>query len=41
MELLKSLGIEAVNYGASISNWWSSTEDAGVVESFNPTTGEL
>ncbi len=41
MELLKSLGVEEVNYGASISNWWSTTEDAGVVESYNPTTGEL
>ena len=41
MELLKSLGVERVNYGASISGWWSGTEDAGVVESYNPTTGEL
>mgnify|MGYP003980322693 FL=1 len=41
MKLLKSLGIEDVNYGASISDWWSTTEDAGVVESYNPTTGEL
>ena len=41
MKLLKLLGIEKVNYGASISNWWSSTEDEGVVESFNPTTGEV
>ena len=41
MELLKLLGIEEVNYGTSISDWWSATEDAGVVESYNPTTGEL
>ena len=41
MELFKSLGIKEVNYGASISNWWSTTEDAGLVESYNPTTGEL
>jgi len=41
MEILKSLGIEEVNYGASISDWWSTTEGAGVLESYNPTTGEL
>jgi aldehyde dehydrogenase (NAD+) len=41
MEILKSLGVEKVNHGASISDWWSNTEDAGVVESYNPTTGEL
>ena len=40
IDILKSLGIEKVNYGASISNWWSGTENAGVVESYNPTTGE-
>ena len=41
MELLKSLGVKRVNHGASISDWWSNTESAGVVESYNPTTGEL
>ena len=41
MELLKSLEIEEVNYGASISDWWSTTKDAGVVESYNPTTGKI
>jgi len=40
IDILESLGIEKVNYGASISNWWSGTENAGVVESYNPTTGE-
>ena len=41
MEILKLLGVEDVNYGASISHWWSSTESEGAVESYNPTTGEL
>jgi len=41
MDILKSLGVEEENYGASISNWWSTTEDAGILESFNPTTGEI
>ena len=41
MDILKSLGVEEENYGASISNWWSTTEDAGILESFNPATGEI
>jgi aldehyde dehydrogenase (NAD+) len=41
MGILKSLGIEGVNYGASISDWWSSTESEGAVKSYSPTTGEL
>ncbi len=41
MDILKKLGVEGVNYGASINGWWSATEDAGVIESYNPTNGEL
>jgi len=41
-EFLKELGIKPVNQGAcSGPGTWSSTTDAGVLESFNPATGEL
>ncbi len=42
MDFLKQLGIEAVNPGAYFGDGeWSSTTDAGVIESINPTTGEV
>ncbi|HCW75163.1 MAG TPA: aldehyde dehydrogenase family protein, partial [Candidatus Marinimicrobia bacterium] len=41
-EFLKELGIKPVNQGAcSGPGTWSSTTGAGVLESFNPATGEL
>jgi aldehyde dehydrogenase (NAD+) len=42
MEFLKKLGIEDFNPGAYFGNGqWSSTQDAGIIESFNPANGEL
>jgi len=42
MEFLKTLGIEDFNPGAYFgNNEWSSTQDAGIIESFNPANGEL
>ncbi len=41
MDILKKLGVKDINYGACINGWWSTTEDAGVIESYNPTNGEL
>jgi len=42
MEFLKTLGIEDFNPGAYFgNNEWSSTQDAGIVESYNPANGEL
>lgn len=42
MDILKELGIESVNSGASLSsNEWSTTSDQGVIESINPATGEV
>jgi len=42
MDFLKELGVHAVNQGAcSGSGTWSKTSDAGVLDSYNPTTGEL
>ena len=42
MEFLKQLGVGATNPGACFGHdEWSATRDAGVVESFNPATGEL
>ncbi len=42
MEFLESLGIEDFNPGAYFGNGeWSATRDAGVIESYNPATGEL
>ena len=40
--LLKSLGIKEKNYGACVgADKWSSTEDAGVLNSVNPANGEV
>ena len=42
MEFLKNLGIKDFNPGAYFGNGeWSATQDQGVIESFNPATGEL
>ncbi len=42
MEFLKTLGIEEFNPGAYFgNNEWSSTQDDGIIESFNPANGEL
>jgi aldehyde dehydrogenase (NAD+) len=42
MEFLKTLGIEDFNPGAYFGNGeWSSTQDAGVIESINPANGEV
>ena len=41
MEFLKNLGIKDFNPGAYFGNGeWSATQDQGVIESFNPATGE-
>ena len=41
MEFLKTLGIEDFNPGAYFGEGeWSTTQDAGLIESFNPATGE-
>jgi aldehyde dehydrogenase (NAD+) len=42
MEFLQTLGIKDFNPGAYFGNGeWSSTQDQGIIESFNPATGEL
>jgi aldehyde dehydrogenase (NAD+) len=42
MEFLKTLGIEDFNPGAYFGHSeWSTTRDAGVIESINPADGEL
>jgi aldehyde dehydrogenase (NAD+) len=42
MEFLKTLGIDTFNPGAYFgNNEWSSTQDQGVIESYNPSDGEL
>lgn len=42
MEFLKNLGIEDFNPGAYFGeNEWSSTQDNGLIQSFNPANGEL
>jgi len=42
MEFLKTLGIKDVNPGAYFGNGeWSSTQDAGIIESINPDNGEV
>ncbi|NCF62398.1 MAG: aldehyde dehydrogenase family protein [Gammaproteobacteria bacterium] len=42
MEFLKTLGIKDVNPGAYFGNGeWSSTQDAGMIESINPDNGEV
>ena len=41
MDFLKKLGIDKENFGASIGpGHWSETKDAGVIDSFNPSTEE-
>ena len=41
-EILKSLGIEENNYGACVgAGSWSSTTDAGVLNSVNPSSGDV
>ena len=41
-EILKKLNIESENYGSCIGGGnWFNTSDQGVIESMNPTTGEL
>ena len=42
MEILKNLGIKEKNYGAcSGPNKWSETENAGLLESYNPANEEI
>ena len=42
MEFLKTLGVNDFNPGAYFGNGqWSTTTDEGVIESFDPATGEL
>ena len=42
MEFLKKLGVEAFNPGACFGlDEWSETQDKGVLESYNPATGDL
>ena len=41
MEFLKTLGVKDFNSGAYFGDGeWSTTKDAGLIESFNPATGE-
>lgn len=40
MELLKRLGIDGTHSGAFYGEW-SNTTDQGVIESYNPTTGDV
>jgi len=41
MDFLNTLGIKDINPGAYFGNGeWSDTQDAGLIESFNPATGE-
>ena len=42
MKFLEELGVQKVNFGTCFDhNEWSQTKDAGLIESFNPATGEL
>ena len=42
MNILKKLGLRKINSGASThTDWWSTTVSAGLLESYNPTTGKL
>lgn len=42
MDFLKQLGINDYNSGAYFGNGeWSTTQDAGVIDSINPSTGEV
>ena len=41
-EILNKLGVKELNYGACFgAGDWSNTEDAGILESYNPANGEL
>ena len=41
IEILDRLGVNSENFGACIGGeWWSSTTDAGILSSINPSTGE-
>ncbi len=42
MKFLEELGVQKINLGTCFDhNEWSQTKDAGLIESFNPATGEL
>ncbi len=41
MDFLKELGIEDINQSASWGEGYTDTQDAGIIESYNPATGEL
>ena len=42
MDFLKTLGIDKENFGASLGpGHWSTTSDAGKIDSINPSKGEL
>jgi aldehyde dehydrogenase (NAD+) len=42
MKFLEELGVKKLNLGTCFDhNEWSQTKDAGIIESFNPATGEL
>ncbi len=42
MDFLKELGLKDVNYGTCTGhNEWSKDDSAGLIESYNPATGEL
>ena len=42
MDFLKKLGVNKENFGASLgSGDWSTTKDAGKIDSYNPSTDEL
>ena len=41
-EILKGLGLSAVNAGGSTGiHWWASGENTSLLESVNPATGEM
>lgn len=39
-DVLQELGIKAVNAGGSTGRWWSGGEQAGLIHSINPATGQ-
>lgn len=41
MDFLKELGINDINQSASWGEGYTDTQDAGIIESYNPATGEL
>ena len=42
MKILKDLGIDEVNYGASLGpGRWSNTDNAGKIDSINPANGQV